>query len=69
MHKRLQHNIKQIKKTLQDNNLVIARTDKSKTIVIIDKINLEQKIEQFIDDNNIDEVRKDPTTSYQKQIQ
>jgi len=65
----LQHNIKQIKKTLQDKNLVIARTDKSKTIVIIDKLNLEQKIEQFIADNKIEEVRKDPTTSYQKQIQ
>ena len=59
----MQHNIKQIKKTLQDKNLVIARIDESKTIVIIDKINLEQKIEQFTDDNNIEEVGKDPTTS------
>jgi len=69
MHKRHQHNIKQIKKILQHNNLTIAKADKSKAIVIIDKTNLEQKVNTFIQENNIIEVKKDPTETYQKQIQ
>jgi len=44
IHKRKQHNIKQIKKILRDNNLTIAKADKSKAMVIIDKIFMEQKI-------------------------
>jgi hypothetical protein len=43
MHKRYQHNINQIKKILQHNNLTIAKADKSKAIVIIDKTTLGQK--------------------------
>jgi len=41
MHKRHQYNIKQIKKTLQHNNLV-AKADKTKAIVIMDKEVLRQ---------------------------
>jgi hypothetical protein len=37
IHKRHQYNINQIKKTLHQNNLTIARADKSKALVIIDK--------------------------------
>ena len=41
MHKRQQHNIKQIKKILRHNNLTIAKADKSKAMVIIDKTIME----------------------------
>ena len=44
IHKRHQYNINQIKKTLQQNNLTIARADKSKALVIIDKTILKQKV-------------------------
>ena len=44
VHKRYQYNINQIKKTLQQNNLTIARADKSKALVIIDKRVLKQKV-------------------------
>jgi len=42
IHERHQYNINQIKKTLQQNNLTIAREDKSKALVIIDKTVLKQ---------------------------
>jgi len=37
IHKRYQHNLNQIKKILQQNNLTIAKADKSKAMVIISK--------------------------------
>ena len=43
MHKRHQHNIKQIKNRLPRINLTIARVDKNKAIVVISKDALEQK--------------------------
>ena len=69
IHKRLPYNIKQIKKSLQDNNLTIARADKSKAMVIIDKTDMEQKINNFISENNIMELKKDPATTYHKRTQ
>ena len=69
MHKRYQYNINQIKKILQHNNLTIAKADKSKAIVIIDKTTMGQKINTFIQENNIIKLNKDPTDAYQKQIQ
>jgi hypothetical protein len=53
MHKRHQNNINQIKKILQHNNLTIAKADKTKAIVIMDKEVLRQKIDAFIQENNI----------------
>jgi hypothetical protein len=38
-------------------------------MVIIEKADMEQKIHNFIFDNNIMELKKDPTTAYQKQTQ
>jgi len=69
MHKRYQYNINQIKKILQHNNLTIAKADKSKAIVIIDKTTMGQKIDTFIQENNIIKLNKDPTDAYQRQIQ
>jgi hypothetical protein len=43
MHKRYQYNINQIKKILQHNNLTIAKADKSRAIVIIDKTTMKNK--------------------------
>jgi hypothetical protein len=69
MHKRYQHNINQIKKTLQHNNLAIAKADKSNAIVITDRTTLGQKIDTFIQVNNIMKLKKNPTDSYRRQIQ
>jgi DNA-binding transcriptional MerR regulator len=69
MHKRHQYNINQIKKILQHNNLTVAKANKNKAIVIMDKEVLRQKIDTFIQENNIMMLSKDPTESYQKLLQ
>jgi hypothetical protein len=43
MHKKHQYNLNQIKKILQQNNLTVAKFDKSKAIFIIDKNELNIK--------------------------
>ena len=69
LHKRQQHNINQVKKLMKNNNLTTIKADKTKTIVIINKDQLEMKINEFIKDNNILLLNKDPTEKYQKQVQ
>jgi hypothetical protein len=69
MHKRHQHNIRQIKNTLQKNNLTIAKADKNKAIVVISKDALDQKIMTFIQEKQITRLNKDPTECFQKQLQ
>ena len=46
---------------------MIVKADNSKAIVIINE--LEKKIDNFIQENNIKQLNKDPTDMYQKQIQ
>jgi len=58
-----------MKKTFQHNNITIARADKSKAIVLINKNNLQEKVYEFLQENNIKKINKDPTDKYQKQIQ
>jgi hypothetical protein len=69
LHKRYQYNLNQIKIILRKNNLKIAKADKNKAIVIINKDVLEQKIMTFIQENQITSLNKDPTDLFQKQIQ
>ena len=59
----------QIRKILENNNLTIAKADKSKSRVIINRTDIEQNIDNFILENNIKELKKDLTTTYQKQTQ
>ena len=69
LHKNYQYNINELKKILQNNNLAIPKADKSKAIVIINKNNLEEKEDKFIQENHIKQLSKDPRDRYQKQIQ
>jgi len=69
LHKRYQYNIKQLRKILQNNKLMIVKADKSKAIVIINENTLEKEIDNFIQENNIKQLNKDLTDMYQKQIQ
>jgi uncharacterized protein len=66
LHKRQQHNINQ-KKVLENNNLKLAKADKSKAIVIIDTDMLNVKINNFIKENHTNLLNKDLTEIYQKQ--
>ena len=58
-----------MKNILQNNNLTIVKADKSKAIVIIEKNTLVKKVDNFIQENNIRQINKEPTNMYQKQIQ
>ena len=69
LHKRHQHNLNQIKNILNRNNLTVAIADKNKALVIINKDSLEEKVKTFIHENRIAGLNKDPTDSFQKQIQ
>ena len=49
--------------------LTIAKADKSKTMVIINKDTIKQKINTLIEENLITCLNKDPTDFYPEQIQ
>ena len=69
LHKIHQHNLNQIKNILQRNNLTIAKADKGKTMVIIDKNTVKQKIDTFIHEKRITRLNSDLTYFYQKETQ
>jgi Zn-finger domain-containing protein len=69
IHKRHQYNLKQIKTTLEQNDVMVAKADKARTIVIIHKETLKQKIDNFIQENQIMQLNQDHTDAYHKQIQ
>ena len=58
----------QTKKVLKNNNLTLVRADKTKAIVIINKDRLKDKVHNFIKENHMNLLNKDPTKVYQKQI-
>jgi len=53
---------------MENNDLALVNVDKSKAMVIIDKNKLKEKINNFIKENHINVLNKDPTEVYQKQI-
>ena len=48
---------------------MIAKSDKGRTMVIINKDTLEQNIDTFIQENQVLKLNKNPTGSFLKQIQ
>jgi hypothetical protein len=60
--------IKSIKHKLLDNNLVITRADKGKTVVIISKEELNKKVLLFNTENELRKLKKDPTAKFQKNV-
>jgi hypothetical protein len=69
VHKRQSYVIKQIRTKLIQNILIITKADKGKTIVIMNKETYTRKVCDFLRDNQIIEIHKDPTEKYQKQVQ
>jgi len=45
----------------------VAKADKSKAVVMIDKTLLHEKVNHFLQDNNTQQLKADPTDKYQKQ--
>jgi hypothetical protein len=65
LHKRQLHLVRHIKRKLQDQDVMIAEADKGKTTVILHKPMLEDKVNQFIQDNHIEILKKDNTKNAQ----
>ena len=67
-HKRQQYSINQIKRILENNNPTLVNAVKSKAVVIMDKGKSEEKVNNFIKENNMKLLNKDPTDMYHIQI-
>lgn len=61
-------NLNNIKQKLIDNQAIVTKADKGNTIVILNQQDYYNKSIDFIKNNNIKEIKKDPTKSYVKQI-
>lgn len=60
--------INNIKEKVKNNNAMVTRADKSNATVIITKQLYQEKVHQFILDNNIKKLDKDPTQIFVKNI-
>ena len=60
-------NIKGIKEKLQKNNAIIIKADKGNTAVIINNDSHIHKVEEFIANNNISVLDRDPTLNFTKE--
>jgi len=69
LHKQQYVEMTRLRNKLKDNNIVIMKADKSKALVLIDKPQCIEKVNNFLEDNNITKIQTDPTTSFQKQVQ
>jgi bifunctional ADP-heptose synthase (sugar kinase/adenylyltransferase) len=58
--------MKGIKHKLNINNLILTTADKGRTIVILDKQEYDNKIMNFINDNDFTHTSVDPTKGYKK---
>ena len=56
--------LKDIKSTITNSNVIITKADKGNTTVLMDRSDYNNKIYDFIEHNNITELKKDPTIKY-----
>jgi hypothetical protein len=66
-HKRQLHTLKQIKQKITNNNAMISRADKGKTTVIIYTHDFNDKVHNFLSENNFRMIQN-PTTIDQRNI-
>jgi hypothetical protein len=59
------HTAKLIRSKLQHNNATIIEADKGKTLVVIRTHDLDEKVNNFINENDINELKADPTQKMQ----
>lgn len=57
-----------IRNTLRLNNAMVTKADKGNTVVVMSNDVYVQKVEQFINDNDINRLDNDPTTKFAKEI-
>lgn len=61
-------NLLSIKEKLNSNNAFVTKADKGNTVVVMYKDEYDIKVRQFLEDNNIIPLEKDPTPDFAKQI-
>jgi lipopolysaccharide/colanic/teichoic acid biosynthesis glycosyltransferase len=61
IHKRQRHTLQQKRKKLIKHNLMLAKADKGKYMVITNKDRYHQKVYDFINENKFYDLGKDPT--------
>jgi hypothetical protein len=57
-----------IKAKLKENDAVITSADKGNTLVILPTTQYQEKIREFIDNNNFQTSNTDPTKTFQKHV-
>jgi hypothetical protein len=67
LDRRKMHIAKQIHNKLLQHNLMRAKVDKGKTVIIIDKNSYRNNVLEFLRDNHYIKLQKDPTHLYHKQ--
>lgn len=60
--------LKQITTKLNDNDALITRADKGRTMVVLDNTVYKDKVYDFISNNNIVKLTSDPTNRYVKEL-
>ena len=60
--------IMNIKNKISENKLTITKADKGKTLVILTQDEYKHKVKSFIQDNQFQKIRNDPTQQYQKMV-
>ena len=63
-----QKKFKDLIKKIKDNNLTINTADKGNIIVIENKDQLKEKINNFLDNDNFEKLKSDPTLRFQNKI-
>ena len=61
-------NLKTIKSKLEKNDAIISKADKGDTLVVMQKRDYTQKVFDFINNNNIKKIDRDPTKAYVKTL-
>ena len=60
--------LKNLKKKLQENESIITKADKGEMVVIFKEKDNNDKVNDFLPNNDISEIKKDPTEDYVKDI-
>lgn len=60
--------INKLRQKLDKNNLIICKADKGNTVTILDKSDYIQKVENFLSENQLTKLKKDPTYMFQLEL-
>ena len=58
----------EIKRKLIDNNNIVTKADKGQTLVILTHKDYKRKIQEFFINNNIIEIKRDPTDRFNRDV-